>query len=157
MQVEDHFLLAFARDADGHRIVLRKASLRQRTLVPSLGLRVLLDPLDVSALVDAVLAALPRPPAVGLLRPLRQQLEERIEELARSRLTAGFGFEYARLEEHVDLVAVRASEAWLIRHHADLVRGRFSRYWTASGWAPRASLWRGFSTGARSAPSGAGA
>jgi hypothetical protein len=124
VQVEDHFLLAFTRDADGHRIVVRKASLRQRTLVPSLGLRVLLDPLDVSALVDAVLAALPRRPAAELLVPLRQQLEQRIEQVARSRLTAGFGFEYARLEEHVDLVAVRASEAWLIRHHADLVRGR---------------------------------
>jgi hypothetical protein len=128
IQVEDHFLLAFARVGDdpatSHRIVLRKATLRARSLVPSLGMRVLLDPLDVSALVDIVLAALPRPPATQLLPALRQRLEECIEQVVGARLTSGFAFEYCRMEEQMDLVAVRAGEAWLARHHADLVRGR---------------------------------
>jgi hypothetical protein len=91
IQVEDHFLLAFARVGDdpatSHRIVLRKATLRARSLVPSLGMRVLLDPLDVSALVDIVLAALPRPPATQLLPALRQRLEECIEQVVGARLT----------------------------------------------------------------------
>ncbi len=124
IQVEDQFMLVFARDHQGHRIALRKASMQQRSIAPSVGLRVLLDPLDVSGLVDLVMAALPRPPAAELVPALRQQLEQRIEQVAQSRLTAGFGFEYARMEEQLDLLAVRASEAWLARHHGDFIRGR---------------------------------
>ena len=82
-------------------------------------------------LARLVMERLGLPPALTTLQSLKERVEdiERtaatiVKDVARARIALSFAYEYARIEEHVNLLQVTLDAAAVQQFHADLIRGR---------------------------------
>lgn len=108
-------------DALVKKAALSSLSDAERTLALALMERLGLDPITSTLETLATKIEL-----------LKTSIAGAVQQVAHSRLTAAFGYEYARMRQDATVVQCALTEAALRAHHADLIRGRLDGLLEAS-------------------------
>ncbi|HVG24878.1 MAG TPA: hypothetical protein VND45_12035 [Thermoanaerobaculia bacterium] len=122
VKLTDQFTVVASRTADGHyRFAVKKAASRRHDFG-----------LDVSVGADAkaqdVAAELLQQLPAGVPRELADKLVEKLEEAARWKASAGFAYEYARIDENSAIADfILLDESKLAADHALVLGGDFAK------------------------------